>query len=41
MVLSTKDDMLLPIGQVKYKLVFGRQWQESFFRCKIPKRVLE
>lgn len=40
MVLSTKDDMLLPIGQVKNKLVFGRHWS-NFFTCKIPKHVIE
>ena len=32
-ILSTKDDMLLTLGEVKYKLAFGTA--ECFFECKI------
>ena len=32
-ILSTKDDMLLTLGEVKYKLAFGTV--ECFIECKI------
>ena len=36
-VLSTKDKVLLPIGEEKYQLVFSAA--ENFFGCKIAKLV--
>ena len=38
-VFSTKDDVLLLIGEVKYKFVFGRQ--QKTFGYEIPKHVIE
>ena len=38
-ILPTTENMHLLIGQVKYKLVFGRQLRT--FECKILKRVRE
>ena len=37
-VLSTKDKVLLPIGEEKYQLVFGAA--ENFFGCKIAKKQI-
>jgi len=39
-VLSTKDEVLLPIEEAKYKLVFGKQ-RINYFECKIPKHLIE